>query len=186
MVLLICWLPVAVTRGNMVALFFTRVGRNCDLPQIIPTCALFATRPGPRRPSATRGQATLPPNRTWAGRRRHSWKPRNASRRTIPRLLGPLHENLLDRRVPHDLDAGGILQLRSDYRKYETRIRASFACDEHALVSPAASPEQIFRTHLPCVAPPSFCASMSPTEVKVTLIPPPGKAIKDKSPDALV
>jgi hypothetical protein len=27
---------------------------------------------------------------------------------------------------------------------------------------------------------------MSPTEVKVTLIPPPGKAIKFKSPDALV
>jgi hypothetical protein len=26
---------------------------------------------------------------------------------------------------------------------------------------------------------------MSPTEVKVTLIPPPGKAIKIKSPDAL-
>jgi len=31
-----------------------------------------------------------------------------------------------------------------------------------------------------------FHASMSPTEVKATLIPPPGKAIKDKSPDALV
>src|SRR4029077_18957620 len=45
----ICWLPVAVTRGNMVALFFTRVGRNCDLPQIIRMCALFATWPGPRR-----------------------------------------------------------------------------------------------------------------------------------------
>jgi len=27
---------------------------------------------------------------------------------------------------------------------------------------------------------------MSPREVKVTLIPPPGTAIKDKSPDALV
>ena len=27
---------------------------------------------------------------------------------------------------------------------------------------------------------------MSPTEVKVTLIPPPGKAIKVKNPDALV
>ena len=49
MVLPICWLPGAVTRGNMVALFFTRVGRNCDLPQIIRTCALFATWPGPRR-----------------------------------------------------------------------------------------------------------------------------------------
>jgi hypothetical protein len=29
-------------------------------------------------------------------------------------------------------------------------------------------------------------ASMSPTEVKATLIPPPGTAIKDKSADALV
>jgi len=84
---------------------------------------------------------------------KHQWTPRNASRRTIPRLPGPLHANLLDRRVPHDLDAGGILQLRSDYRTYETRIRASFACDEHELVSPAASPEQIFRMHLPCVPP---------------------------------
>jgi len=36
------------------------------------------------------------------------------------------------------------------------------------------------------VSHPSFCASMSPREVKVTLIPPPGTAIKDKSPDALV
>src|SRR6187200_2609905 len=53
MALLICWLPVAVTRGSMVALFFTRVRRNCDLPQITRTCALFVTWPGPRRPSAT-------------------------------------------------------------------------------------------------------------------------------------
>ena len=33
------------------------------------------------------------------------------------------------------------------------------------------------------VSHPSFCASMSPREVKGTLIPPPGKAIKTKSPD---
>src|SRR3954469_1202585 len=138
MVLPICWLPGAVTRGNMIALFFTRVGRNCDLPQIIRTCALFATWPGPRRPSATlEVRATPPPNRIWAGRPGHQWKPWSASRRTIPRLPGPLHENLSDRRAPHDWDAGGILPLRPDHRTYETRIRASFACDEHALVSPA-------------------------------------------------
>src|SRR3954451_9708473 len=156
MIILTCWLPVAVTRGNMVAPFFTRVGRNCGWPEITPACALFATRPGPSRPSATlEVRAALPPNRTWAGRPGHQWKPGNASRRTIPRLPGPLHEVLLDRRVPHDLDAGGILQLQSDHRKYETRIRASFACDEHAPVSPVASPEQTFQTYRPCVAPPS-------------------------------
>jgi hypothetical protein len=32
---------------NMVASFFTRVSRYCDLPKIAPTCALFATWPGP-------------------------------------------------------------------------------------------------------------------------------------------
>jgi hypothetical protein len=32
---------------NMVAIFFTRVSRYCDLPKIAPTCALFATWPGP-------------------------------------------------------------------------------------------------------------------------------------------
>ncbi len=110
------------------------------------------------------------------GRRpKHSWKPQNGSRRTIPRLLGPLRDNFLDRRAPHDLDAIGILQLRSDHQKYETRTRASFAYDARALVSPAASPEQTFRTHRPRVAPLFFCASMSPTEVKVTLIPPSGR-----------
>src|SRR4029079_19465759 len=45
--ILTCWLPVAVTRGNMVAPFFTRVGRNCGWPEITPACAVFATWPGP-------------------------------------------------------------------------------------------------------------------------------------------
>jgi hypothetical protein len=125
-----------------------------------------------RRPCAL---VMLPPNQTWGRRPKHSWKPQNGSRRTIPRLLGPLRDNFLDRGAPHDLDAIGILQRRSDHQKYETRTRASFAYDARALVSPAASPEQTFRTHRPCVAPPFFCASMSPTEVKVTLIPPPGR-----------
>jgi hypothetical protein len=36
------------------------------------------------------------------------------------------------------------------------------------------------------VSHPSFCASMSPREVKGTLIQPPGKATETKSTDALV
>jgi len=39
--------------GAWLRVFFTRVRRNCDLPQITRTCALFVTWPGPRRPSAT-------------------------------------------------------------------------------------------------------------------------------------
>ena len=40
---------------NMVVLFFARMSRYCGVPEITPTCALFATGPGPRRPSAGPG-----------------------------------------------------------------------------------------------------------------------------------
>ena len=110
---------------------------------------------------------------------------RNASRRTNPRLPGPLHDTFLDRRALHDLDARGILKLRSDHEHTQhVFVLRSFMMNT-PLVGRSIT-RATFQTFRPCVAPRLSTHQCPPTEVKVTLIQPPGKAVKGKSPDALV
>ena len=166
--------------------FCHTVGHNCDRPKITPACALFATWPGPRRPSAARegqGYAATQPDlgcasRTFVG------NPGTLLDEPFRGCLG------LVAKISW-IDGRRMIWMQEAFRDFDPIIRNT----KHVFVLRAL----VMNTHL--FRPQHHQSKFSgrvvhvqphllstrqclPPEVNVTLIPPPGKAVRVKNPGA--